>query len=319
MRAARAPPAQPQSQTDRLVKERVPPCRSSARARPPLYLIGTESGCANDWMVSTGSFPYNHQRSKNMKNIPHIIEGRPMDKWTEMRACLWSVRRAAFGGGALDLSPSAVSKLLSRRRPTGVRLLNQTPAGWSPRRRAAPTSISASRSSRTSRRAEDSLTGFGHSPAGRHCASTVPGLRQTVSSCLDPGVPGALRRSRWNSNYSRTIDRSGRRERRSTAIPPGALKGHQSCRHQAGRPAGGSSPMPVRLSRPSRNPTTPSDHRRPQLPATLTHEGFNRWRFSDSSGTLSHQGKRQFRDRQCRGAPYPCPAGGESGGWPPSW
>ena len=52
-----------------------------------------------------------------------------MDKWTEMQGFVESVRRGSFSaaGRQLDLSPSAISKLLSRLESRlGVRLLNRT-------------------------------------------------------------------------------------------------------------------------------------------------------------------------------------------------
>ncbi|MBY4676676.1 LysR family transcriptional regulator [Marinobacterium arenosum] len=102
-----------------------------------------------------------------------------MDKWTEMQVFVESVKRGSFSaaGRQLDLSPSAVSKLVSRLEARlGVRLLNRTTRTLSMTEGGQVYFDRCLEILADIEDAEDSLTGFGQLPTGTLRINSTPGF-----------------------------------------------------------------------------------------------------------------------------------------------
>lgn len=209
-----------------------------------------------------------------------------MDKWTEMRVFVESVRRGSFSaaGRSLDLSPSAVSKLLSRLEGRlGVRLLNRSTRRLSPTEGGRAYFDQCVEILADIERAEDSLTGFGHTPAGTLRINSTPGFakHQLLPLILEfqaryPEITLELQLT------GQSIDLVA--ENVDLAIRLGQLKDTSLVGIKLGVSRRIVCASPDYLARHG-TPTTPSDLRAHNCLRLSTHEGFNRWRFSDSSGT----------------------------------
>lgn len=209
-----------------------------------------------------------------------------MDKWTEMRVFVESVRRGSFSaaGRSLDLSPSAVSKLLSRLEGRlGVRLLNRSTRRLSPTEGGRAYFDQCVEILADIERAEDSLTGFGHIPAGTLRINSTPGFakHQLLPLILEfqaryPEITLELQLT------GQSIDLVA--ENVDLAIRLGQLKDTSLVGIKLGVSRRIVCASPDYLARHG-TPTTPSDLSAHNCLRLSTHEGFNRWRFSDSSGT----------------------------------
>lgn len=102
-----------------------------------------------------------------------------MDKWTEMQVFVESVRRGSFSaaGRQLELSPSAISKLLSRLESRlGVRLINRTTRNLSLTEGGERYFKRCLEILADIEDAEDALTGFVREPAGTLRINSTPGF-----------------------------------------------------------------------------------------------------------------------------------------------
>lgn len=203
-----------------------------------------------------------------------------------MRVFVESVRRGSFSaaGRLLDLSPSAVSKLLSRLETRlGVRLLNRSTRRLSPTEGGRAYFEQCVDILAEIERAEDSLTGFGHIPAGTLRINSTHGFAKhqlvpliSEFQNLYPAITLELQLS------GQAVDLVA--ENIDLAIRLGKLKDTTLVARKLGV-----SPRIVCAS-----PSYIGRHGMPLIPSDLndhnclrlsTNEAFNRWDFTDASGT----------------------------------
>lgn len=208
-----------------------------------------------------------------------------MEKWTEMQVFVESVRRGSFSAAArhLNLSPSAVSKLVSRLETRlGVRLLNRSTRAISPTEGGRCyfercVDILAEVES-----AEDSLIGFGHVPVGTLRINCTPGFAKHLLLPLMPEFQRLYPRLTVEFQLTgQAIDLIA--EDVDLAIRLGKLKD--------------TSLVGLKLGESRRivcaSPNYLKEHGEPRFPSDLeehnclrlsTNEAFNRWSFGSARG-----------------------------------
>ncbi|TXG78062.1 MAG: LysR family transcriptional regulator [Rhodocyclaceae bacterium] len=218
-------------------------------------------------------------------NSIHRSERGRMDKWTEIQIFVESVRRGSFSaaGRQLDLSPSAVSKAMSRLESRlGVRLLNRSTRKLS-LTEAGSVFYSHSLAMLTAMEsAEDSLAGFGSVPAGTLRISSTPGFANLQLLPLLPDFQ--LRYPRIKVDLRLTgevVDLV--REGIDVAIRLGALSDTSLVGRKLGESRRIVCASPDYLHRKGypRNPKDLDIHNCLRL---STSESFNQWQFGSSRG-----------------------------------
>lgn len=208
-----------------------------------------------------------------------------MDKWTEMQTFVASVRQGSFSaaGRQLGLSPSAISKLLSRLEARlGVRLINRTTRSLSlteggERYFARCLDILAQIED-----AEDSLTGFVHEPAGTLRINSTPGFAK--HQLLPLMVAFQARYPRLTLEFQLTgqaVDLIA--EGVDMAIRLGELRDTSLVGRKLGESQRLVCASPAYLAAHGR-PRQPSDLRQHDCLRLSTSETFNQWQFSSAAG-----------------------------------
>ncbi|QID19504.1 LysR family transcriptional regulator [Nitrogeniibacter mangrovi] len=218
-----------------------------------------------------------------------------MDKWTEMQVFVESVRQGSFSaaGRHLDLSPSAISKLLSRLESRlGVRLINRTTralhlteAGerYYPRCLEILADIED---------AENALTGFVQAPAGTLRINSTPGFAKHQLLPLMPAFQARYPRVTLEFQLTgQAVDLVA--EGVDLAIRLGELQDTSLVGRKLGQSRRVVCASPGYLATHGR-PLTPSDLLQHECLRLSTSEVFNRWQFTSAAGTETVEAQGTF-------------------------
>ncbi|PTU77734.1 LysR family transcriptional regulator [Pseudomonas indoloxydans] len=203
-----------------------------------------------------------------------------------MQVFVESVRRGSFSaaGRYLGLSPSAVSKLLSRLETRlGVRLLNRSTRTLSPTEGGRAYFVRCVEILAEIESAEDSLTGFGHVPVGTLRINSTPGFAKHQLLPLMPEFQGLY--PELNLEFQLTgqaVDLIA--ENVDLAIRLGKLKDMSLVGRKLGESRRIVCASPSYLKKHG-NPLTPSDLNDHNCLRLSTNEVFNRWSFTGTRGT----------------------------------
>ncbi|MCB1754465.1 MAG: LysR family transcriptional regulator [Gammaproteobacteria bacterium] len=209
-----------------------------------------------------------------------------MDKWAEMQVFVATVQLQSFSaaGRQLDLSPSAVSKLLSRLEARlGVRLLNRTTRTLNMTEGGEIYFKHCLEILSDIANAEASLTGFSRQPVGTlHVNSTAGFAKHQLLPLLDEFQAHYPELSLDLQLTGRAVDLI--REGVDVAIRLGPLQDSSLIKRKLGE-----SPRLICAS-----PAYLQNHGRPGKPADLydhhclrlsTSDAFNQWRFDSRHGS----------------------------------
>lgn len=209
-----------------------------------------------------------------------------MDKWTEMQVFVEAVKRGSFSsaGRQLSLTPSAVSKLVSRLESRlGVRLLNRTTRTLSLTEGGRAFFKRCVEILADVEDAEDSLTGFGQVPKGLLRINSTPGFAKHQLLPLMPEFQTLYPQLVMEYQLTgQSVDLIG--EGVDVAIRLGPLKDTSLVARKLGES------QRVICASPSYLET----HGVPEKPADLlqhnclrlsTSEAFNQWQFSSEEGS----------------------------------
>lgn len=203
-----------------------------------------------------------------------------MDKWTEMQVFVESVRRGSFSsaGRSLDLSPSAVSKLLSRLESRlGVRLLNRTTRSLSLTEAGQIYLQRCIDILDDIEDAEDLLTGFGREATGTLRINSTPGFAKHQLLPLMPEFQSLYPRLTVEFQLTgQAVDLIG--EGVDVAIRLGALKDTSLVGRKLGESHRLVCASPAYLELHG-EPSRPSELLEHDCLRLSTNEVFNQWRF----------------------------------------
>ncbi|MBV1789093.1 LysR family transcriptional regulator [Marinobacterium sp. D7] len=208
-----------------------------------------------------------------------------MDKWTQMQVFVESVRRGSFSaaGRQLDLSPSAVSKLLTRLEARlGVRLLNRTTrtlhlteAGQAYFERCIEILSEIEE-------AEDVLTGYGQIPTGTLRINSTPGFAKHQLLPLMPEFQARYPQVTLEFQLTgQSVDLIG--EGVDLAIRLGELKDTSLVGRKLGESQRLVCASPQYLESRGQ-PNKPSDLLQHDCLRLSTSDVFNQWQFSSAAG-----------------------------------
>ena len=208
-----------------------------------------------------------------------------MDKWTEMQVFVEAVRRGSFSaaGRQLDLSPSAVSKLLSRLESRlGVRLLHRTTRTLNLTEGGERYYARCQEILADIEDAEAALTGFVREPAGILRINSTPGFAKHQLLPLMPAF--TARHPQLTLEFQLTgqaIDLIA--EGVDVAIRLGALKDTSLVGRKLGESRRVVCASPGYLATHG-TPRTPAELRQHDCLRLSTSDAFNQWQFSGPEG-----------------------------------
>ncbi|WP_370278001.1 LysR family transcriptional regulator [Pontibacterium sp.] len=203
-----------------------------------------------------------------------------MDKLSEMQVFVAAVKSGSFSaaGRELELSPSAVSKLISRMESRlGVRLLNRTTRTLSLTEGGQVYYQRCLDILQDVEAAEDALSGFGQIPKGILRINSSPGFARQQLLPLLPGFKSRYPEIEIELQLSGfSVDLIG--ERIDVAIRLGELEDTSLIARKLGESQRLVCASPDYLERFG-TPQTPNELDHHQCLRLSTNEAFNRWRF----------------------------------------